>query len=1787
MLARLASDDADLAERYQFTDMQDDQPQSPKSSGATEKKVQSALGSPNRGRSKEISTPGSGGRAKRLSSQSPAERCAARWKELNLKAFIDCVKDGKATKDDFAALTDLERKYAILAFLIDASTPLPSWFAQKVTNLRQHAQSIALVTPSDEFDKDVLSQYRLNRSCVNKVLQSSEESNDGEASSSAADSQSDSSPQPESIRRVTEGSPTIDSNGDTDVDFEVEEQRDEEHVQGGRKGKAAGGQQSTRSGTASGSSQSSQQQQHGAGSTSQSDSGGSSGGGGGKPPGKDGSGRGDELYDADSPRLTADELKAIEDDSGQRRSCAEAFRIDLSEGKTVVDAARSLYRNVAAKSSLCNTLERERGEGEAASSVRLPCDFDGHLYPLYESVPMIIGVAAGIVGSDGKARGVLVPTLALSTAPQGHCVVIAVEQGMKPPKQRELDWEKEAQDVNAEMKKERDRTIHFVRLVFAVGKDDVERATLRTIVPAVWQPLDPSAELADAVNILRKHLIVTMRKKRDNLFKALNIKDFDSAKAATEHMQQHADSYFLAAHAIRKDCELQQLRYTNNTMQLLGEHCHDSDKLAGVAAAMVDHRCSATTGTREGLARFHPTFDIELEKSGQELFYSRAEEKNVLSTSGHTDALLPMPRLLAAYNHPYANFLPAALVPATLCSDPNLFWTHALTFRDSAALRDRLKDDGRLEKTPAASWTIRIGQVFEIDDPTSNLTPSHEYLLVVATGVRFSESMYKSFDQSTQQSKQTAPESAEVLAWEKLKEFDSEKKMFLPVALVVRLPESEIRGCLDSEGFLSDEHLRQTIKDLRESTIEAINAESLASDGVLCRGVKSVRIRPPSGANLLERKFYEVDNRMGLGWVPRQVSLFQRKSFDLPSWVEDAVLEFALERPSPRPASGLPANEGWHAFYKRCYEDAMSNSKKLNSKVIELVNQLGDEPPSRLLVESQVLPVADNDHYTEGHMVTPYFVTKEGRESRAWVEEHRKREADLRQFRWGQAAIREECLANKEMYADQFDDFVKHLRSEFGAFIKAAKLPANVKGKAVLQGLLRAKDQEGESSPVRTLYKMAVETMGNSNSSTIFNFVRNVLSVFDKQAYLATVLMRDTDALRSAFSQPYPQEWRKQAPYNDVPATTHVLFDAVPKEGQPADKMRRTKLHELVSFKAPASTVSTPRHDVDTAEVDSDNVDSHADGDGIRHKTRRAKGSKSRTTSASGRKRSGRKASRRQSAMRDDGESGDDGESDEEPDDLDIEVLPPAGPRDGGGQELQYYNKNLDHERGLKYNCSQLGLEVCFVDNVIGRGVKTTLPFAAGTRVGYYWGRLVAKGFYKRMFQDDAKEQYPVERGKEDFITPIQEGIWRGVATSEGTLIGSAQCPMSFINHTVDKKQINVDFDLSDTAVDSSAGYKSFPIVAKRDIEVGELLWAHYGWSSQEWSLMRKLREKARAKTLQRTSGTRNSTTQSKSSSSSAPPLRGSNVEAERVTEDEPKAKRLKVQAIADAMRSDEVRRMIDQRVREEVAAHQARQPPPSTPAASSTGGPRRSPRNSPDPSGGSNQHQGGMSTSGLEQMRLFQEGLNKMQDVWQQQQHQLQRQMQQLAQQQQAAQQQAAEQQVEQQKQLQLFADRLATQQSELNSRSMNAATQVVPTSGTAHALPVVPTSNAATQVVPMSDIPHAVVPTSNIAGQAPTSNPGFFAPHASRQQNPFGSHMAAFHSGENQRQIMAELEWAKSTRALNRDTELRLALERDAAQRQLDQISRASHDNGFQQGFAAAQAALTRFLPNGPRSS
>lgn len=161
----------------------------------------------------------------------------------------------------------------------------------------------------------------------------------------------------------------------------------------------------------------------------------------------------------------------------------------------------------------------------------------------------------------------------------------------------------------------------------------------------------------------------------------------------------------------------------------------------------------------------------------------------------------------------------------------------------------------------------------------------------------------------------------------------------------------------------------------------------------------------------------------------------------------------------------------------------------------------------------------------------------------------------------------------------------------------------------------------------------------------------------------------------------------------------------------------------------------------------------------------------------------------------------------------------------------------------LLANCAALGL--VFTDSLIpgaGKAVRTERPFKSGARVGWMWGKFVEQSTWDQL---RTRRVDPTHKpGEEDFAAPVSAGIWRCVAVPQQRdgshlLIGSEQCPLSYINHTDDDNSVNVSLVADSLGAldpaDQTESYRYFPILATRDIGSGEELLAHYQWGEKDW----------------------------------------------------------------------------------------------------------------------------------------------------------------------------------------------------------------------------------------------------------------------------------------------------------------------------------------------------------------
>lgn len=178
-------------------------------------------------------------------------------------------------------------------------------------------------------------------------------------------------------------------------------------------------------------------------------------------------------------------------------------------------------------------------------------------------------------------------------------------------------------------------------------------------------------------------------------------------------------------------------------------------------------------------------------------------------------------------------------------------------------------------------------------------------------------------------------------------------------------------------------------------------------------------------------------------------------------------------------------------------------------------------------------------------------------------------------------------------------------------------------------------------------------------------------------------------------------------------------------------------------------------------------------------------------------------------------------------------LLPP--PPGSPTQDGQHYSSSAVRLQ-LRLNCAALGLSLSRCP--YGDAAEARRAFAAGSVVGYMWGVVVSDECLSEL----CAGRWTARLGGEDYTTPLLQGTWRAVATADGTLLASEQCPMALINHSAEDRQRNVSLDLSAHSAahhTEQDKWRAFPITATRHIQTGEQLYGNYNWTDKEWKSAR------------------------------------------------------------------------------------------------------------------------------------------------------------------------------------------------------------------------------------------------------------------------------------------------------------------------------------------------------------
>jgi hypothetical protein len=193
-------------------------------------------------------------------------------------------------------------------------------------------------------------------------------------------------------------------------------------------------------------------------------------------------------------------------------------------------------------------------------------------------------------------------------------------------------------------------------------------------------------------------------------------------------------------------------------------------------------------------------------------------------------------------------------------------------------------------------------------------------------------------------------------------------------------------------------------------------------------------------------------------------------------------------------------------------------------------------------------------------------------------------------------------------------------------------------------------------------------------------------------------------------------------------------------------------------------------------------------------------------------------------------------------------------------------------ENALQRNCELLNLVVR--ESTIpaaGRGVFVTQEVKAHALLGWYWGKFVKSEEWNSIKTAPHHHDPSHQPGEEDFSQPARRGSWRAVTVPMTpqlceVLLGSDQCPMSFINTTrsTDKQKQNCKICVPEEPFDRLAPfpYRYVEVRALRDLKRGEELFTEYGWNDADWKILNKVAKTQQAKevTVAATSGDRNQT---------------------------------------------------------------------------------------------------------------------------------------------------------------------------------------------------------------------------------------------------------------------------------------------------------------------------------------
>jgi hypothetical protein len=178
----------------------------------------------------------------------------------------------------------------------------------------------------------------------------------------------------------------------------------------------------------------------------------------------------------------------------------------------------------------------------------------------------------------------------------------------------------------------------------------------------------------------------------------------------------------------------------------------------------------------------------------------------------------------------------------------------------------------------------------------------------------------------------------------------------------------------------------------------------------------------------------------------------------------------------------------------------------------------------------------------------------------------------------------------------------------------------------------------------------------------------------------------------------------------------------------------------------------------------------------------------------------------------------------------------------------------------LEFNCAELGLELKpSAIPTAGLGCFTTIPFRAGMELGYMWGKMCSSDTWHSIAASapDKPHDPTHVNGEENYVAPAEQGSLRYIAGFPTTLkdgidglIGSQQCPFTFVNAAATDEQVNAaivwpketysaHLHPNDSLRQASA-YQYIAIVATMDMEEGTEIVFNYHYNELAWNEINK-----------------------------------------------------------------------------------------------------------------------------------------------------------------------------------------------------------------------------------------------------------------------------------------------------------------------------------------------------------